>query len=167
MVGSTGVLGCFARSNFPSARKSFCGVSRCCTPLRLRASYCLPGVALRLCCNALIACGVVGGPCLAGAGRDLFVFCTIGVRVGPRLRGVLLPEMAPAMEAGVRTEICRGPLLLCGVTAMAFLVILASWRNCAIGVSSSSFVFALGPRELRGVVLCRFRLGSCDMVVSD
>lgn len=119
---------------------------------------------MRLCCKALIACGVVGGPCLTGAGRDLIVFCTIGVRVGPKLRGVLLAEMAPAMEAGVRTDICRGPLLFCGVTAIAFLVILASWRNCAIGVSSASSLLTLLLRELRGVVFCRFLLGSCDMM---
>ena len=98
----------FARILLSFLRSSL-GVSRCIRPLRRRSR---PGVsaALRLCCRARIAWGVVGRPRRTAPG--LLVGAAVGVRAAePGVLTMIFPGVAVG-ATGVR---CWGVFGLCRV----------------------------------------------------
>jgi hypothetical protein len=103
----------FLFSILPSALKSSLGVSRCINPLLRLLFPPLARTALRRCCKARIAWGVVGAPRLAEP-TFLVLALAVGVRPG-----------VTAAEPGVRTKILFAPAEALGVRGLG---VFGLWR---------------------------------------
>jgi hypothetical protein len=142
------------------ALKSYLGVSLCIRPLILLLFPPEASTALRRCCNARIACGVVGTPLLTEP--CLLVLALTG--------GVCAVGVCAAVEPGVRTYILFGPAeearaSLLGVRCLGVL----GW--CIMRPSARSWG-SVRLREMRvravhtsSVILGFFLTGS-DMVLA-